>query len=515
MTKHPLASGRTQSTNKKPEFNPIRFNTGIPTGTRNNLLVVDLDVKDDGVEEFKKYIQAQGKPNTLHVITPTGGEHYYFNYAHPNPSTNQMIKSFLNNSTKFRGKGIDIRSEGGYIVGPPSVRNGKAYEADNLTAPIDIPVSLVAWLLEGQSTKAPKVKAPRVAPTSAHHTVESDYQYDLNDEQVWDILGKLPDEYLTNYSKWLTVTSILKHHGKHAIWSEWCKKGGNYNEAENERQWQANQGILDINYLVWVLNQSGEEMEQIPKHKNYNPVNDLPTGWKQQVGNERFVSELLDFEAFQNNETIIIQSCTGTGKTTAIAKHMAQDQGKFLSIVTRTSLADQHCKSFKRLGLKSYQDVKFGLCDEDALVICLNSLGKLDALDDDEIKNYTVYIDEVTSLLEFTGNDLLDNVMKNVVVTLCRLIKHAKRVIVSDAMINDGAFELLKNRAPGVMIKNDFKKFEGTQAIRMRNENDFLQALKDHCNNNQPFLFGCDSCNVVTKFYHACRESLDEALKEK
>ena len=85
---------------------------------------------------------------------------------------------------------------------------------------------------------------------------------------------------------------------------------------------------------------------------------------------------------------------------------------KIVSIATRTSLADQHCKSFKALGLKSYQDVKFGLCDEDALVICLNSLGKLEALDDDEIKNYTLYIDEVTSLVEFTGNDLLDNVMK-------------------------------------------------------------------------------------------------------
>ena len=104
------------------------------------------------------------------------------------------------------------------------------------------------------------------------------------------------------------------------------------------------------------------------------------------------MSDLLDYETFGANATIIIQSCTGTGKkTTAIAKHMTQEQGKLLSIVTRTSLADQPGKSFKALGLKSYQDVKFGLCDEKALVICLNSLGKLEALDDDEIK-ITLYI---------------------------------------------------------------------------------------------------------------------------
>jgi hypothetical protein len=179
--KTPACKWKDPVNQQKPEFNPNRFNTGIPTGIRNNLLVVDLDVKDDGVQEFKKYIQAQGKPTTLHVITPTGGEHYYFNYAHPDPGTNQMIKSCLNNSTKFRGKGIDIRSEGGYIVGPPSQPNGKAYEADNLTAPTDIPVSLVAWLVEGQSTKAPKVKAPRVTPTKAptETHAESEYEYDL------------------------------------------------------------------------------------------------------------------------------------------------------------------------------------------------------------------------------------------------------------------------------------------------------------------------------------------------
>jgi hypothetical protein len=32
--------------------------------------------------------------------------------------------------------------------------------------------------------------------------------------------------------------------------------------------------------------------------------------------------------------------------------------------------------------------------------------------------------------------------------TLNRLIRHAKKVIVSDALINDGTFELLKHRPP-------------------------------------------------------------------
>jgi len=45
-------------------------------------------------------------------------------------------------------------------------------------------------------------------------------------------------------------------------------------------------------------------------------------------------------------------------------------------------------------------------------------------------------------------------------------------------MINDAAFELVKNRAPGLMIKNEFKKFEGTPAIRLRDEADFFANLE-------------------------------------
>ena len=90
----------------------------MPTGSRNNLLAVDLDVKDDGVEEFKKYLSEHGRPETLTVKTPTGGYHYYFNYSHEDPDSERMIKDYLRNTTKFRGKGIDVRSEGGYVVAP-------------------------------------------------------------------------------------------------------------------------------------------------------------------------------------------------------------------------------------------------------------------------------------------------------------------------------------------------------------------------------------------------------------
>ena len=97
--------------------------------------------------------------------------------------------------------------------------------------------------------------------------------------------------------------------------------------------------------------------------------------------------------------------------------------------------------------MKNYQDLKSDIYDASCLGICLNSLVKLDALEEEEIANYIVYIDEVSSFTEFTENDLLDHRLKKIVSLLTRLMKFAKKVIVSDALINDATFELLKHRA--------------------------------------------------------------------
>ena len=95
------------------------FNTGIPTGERNNLLVVDLDVKDDGVTEFQKYLDHHGNINTLIIETPSKGQHYYFNFSHASPEIKTIIDTYLKTASKYRNKGIDIRANGGYIVAPP------------------------------------------------------------------------------------------------------------------------------------------------------------------------------------------------------------------------------------------------------------------------------------------------------------------------------------------------------------------------------------------------------------
>lgn len=93
------------------------YNIGIVTGKINDLFVIDLDKYHP---EYSEEIANQYIPDSITCPTsntPRGGQHLYFSY----PDVPLTI------GAKFL-PGIDYRGEGGHIVAPPSVTNGKAYE---------------------------------------------------------------------------------------------------------------------------------------------------------------------------------------------------------------------------------------------------------------------------------------------------------------------------------------------------------------------------------------------------
>jgi len=55
------------------------------------------------------------------------------------------------------------------------------------------------------------------------------------------------------------------------------------------------------------------------------------------------------------------------------------------------------------------------------------------------------------------------------------------------------------------MLTNTFKKYENVNAIHLKSEQQFLNHLIDNCANDRPFLFGCDSCKIITQFYQQCK----------
>ncbi len=118
-----------------------------------------------------------------------------------------LIRNFLKNASKYRGTGIDIRSTCGCIVAPPSRRDGKNYTIINNTAPIYIPSSLISWLIVG---KTPLVQEPKRKKVVTRRLTTKAFEYDLTEDQIKDILTKLPAKHLDIYSDWLALTTVLK-----------------------------------------------------------------------------------------------------------------------------------------------------------------------------------------------------------------------------------------------------------------------------------------------------------------
>lgn len=84
-------------------------NVGIVTGKISNLTVVDIDPRHGGTNE--QFIRLQ----TVQSRTAHGGWHYFFTY-----------EPGMNNKANIRA-GVDVRSEGGFVVVPPSVVDNGPY----------------------------------------------------------------------------------------------------------------------------------------------------------------------------------------------------------------------------------------------------------------------------------------------------------------------------------------------------------------------------------------------------
>ncbi len=127
-------------------------NIGIVTGAISGLVVLDLD-NDEAIAEAER----RGLPDTLMVRTGKG-QHVYF--RHPGYK--------ITNRAGFL-PGMDIRGDGGYIVGPGSLHpSGAVYAWEKSPGQFTL-AEMPEWLIEALSTEP----AAKVAPPTARQTARS------------------------------------------------------------------------------------------------------------------------------------------------------------------------------------------------------------------------------------------------------------------------------------------------------------------------------------------------------
>ena len=124
-------------------------NIGLVTGEANNLVVVDVDVKDGapGLKSLSELEAECGKFDTLTVNTPSGGLHYYFSYP--------QGRSINCSANKIK-PGVDIRANGGHVVAPGSVIDGNYYEfVDKNKQVAELPPKLLELLTSTKTVRDP------------------------------------------------------------------------------------------------------------------------------------------------------------------------------------------------------------------------------------------------------------------------------------------------------------------------------------------------------------------------
>ena len=145
-------------------------NLGVVCGPDSGIWVVEIDIKpDEGVDggaacRWRGWKKSTCKlPDTLMAVTPSGSIHRYFNW----PRDGRDIR----NSASKLGRGIDVRANGGMVIAPPSMRDGRRYRWINEATIADAPEWLIAAAIAASSGM------PRSGGT---HTPDPDEAFDAD-----------------------------------------------------------------------------------------------------------------------------------------------------------------------------------------------------------------------------------------------------------------------------------------------------------------------------------------------
>jgi hypothetical protein len=114
-------------------------NIGLACGP-SGLVVIDVDTRAGGLLEFEDLLRQGAFPRTPKALTGGGGFHFFFR-ATSIPLKNGPLRGH---------RGIDVKTDGGYVVIAPSLHaSGRRYEWDPNARPSATPVAdLPDWLFQ-------------------------------------------------------------------------------------------------------------------------------------------------------------------------------------------------------------------------------------------------------------------------------------------------------------------------------------------------------------------------------
>lgn len=133
-----LSWSQADSRDFMEELCDTKFNVGIATGKASRIVVIDIDPKHGGTKEAVDALAGEVVATREHR-TRSGGTHLVFRYPDG--------VDHIGNSVGKLAPGIDVRADGGYIVGPTSTIDDGSYDVSNDLPCADLPPRILNLLL--------------------------------------------------------------------------------------------------------------------------------------------------------------------------------------------------------------------------------------------------------------------------------------------------------------------------------------------------------------------------------
>lgn len=225
-SKEPACMWRTEATSDIGRLRQLFSGTnatgyGIATGKRSGIVVIDVDTKDGkpGVDEWDSLCSEHDyTPDTLTVVTASGGFHYYYTY--PELLDGLSIRS----SAGTLASAIDVRANGGYVVGPGSKTNTGEHSILE-QRPIE---ELPEWLTTLLANASDRLGYGPMQCT---------------EEERADIVDALKYISAENYDTWITCGMACQLLNLFDVWNEWSTTANNYGgEDVCRKHWESFSG---------------------------------------------------------------------------------------------------------------------------------------------------------------------------------------------------------------------------------------------------------------------------------
>jgi putative DNA primase/helicase len=272
-------------------------NIGIATGKGSNLVVLDVD-GPTGEETLAKLERKHGSLPPAWNVKTGKGRHLYFRY----PKNIAKIKSVARKRLC-----LDVRADGGYVVGPPSIhQSGQRYtfDADKAAELAECP----AWVIE-YANGNPTIEGSDGARTKA--AIDPVLYSEAEEAKVRSALDCIVADERDAWRDVGAALHSLKWGDKgFAIWTDWSRRSpGKFDNADQQKTWESfNRPYEGSQITAATIFYVARQLGWVDKTRHYEPdfLTDLGNARRlvhRHGNNIRFIAEWGKWMVWNQNGT--------------------------------------------------------------------------------------------------------------------------------------------------------------------------------------------------------------------